>query len=238
MSRIRKLAVISGASRGLGFELSPLIEKMGYQVIRLGFSSPGIVDFRCDLTSRESTDACVTEIRAKFGEIDLLVSNAGTGKKPAVLQSYKSMDNYFFDVNYVTAKNLIEALLPSLRASQGSIIAISSIVALKKIVDAPDGYTEAKKKLNLYIRSLAKQEAKHGVRANIVSPGNMMFPNSRWAELMLEKPEFVQNKIENEVPLGAFISPFEIAAAISYLTSAQAVNITGTNLVIDGGQSL
>jgi NAD(P)-dependent dehydrogenase (short-subunit alcohol dehydrogenase family) len=65
-----------------------------------------------------------------------------------------------------------------------------------------------------------------------------MFPNSRWEELMLEKPEFVQNKIENEVPLGAFISPFEIAAAISYLTSAQAVNITGTNLVIDGGQSL
>ena len=238
MNRKPKLVVISGASKGLGFELASLIEIKGYKVIRLGFNTAGNVDYRCDLVSKENTLECIGEIRREFGEIDLLISNAGGGKKPLEVQDEASIVDYFNKLNVVTAKNLIEASLPSLRKSKGVVIAISSIVALKDIPDAPLGYAKAKKELNQYIRTVAKREAKNGVRANIISPGNLMFPNSRWAELLRENPEFVQNKIQTQVPLGSFISPNEVASAILFLSSTNGANITGANIVIDGGQSL
>jgi 3-oxoacyl-[acyl-carrier protein] reductase len=238
MTNKLKLAVISGASKGLGNEIAQLIESNGFRVIKLGLNSPGDVDYRCDLASKEKTLACIKEIRQKNGEIDLLICNAGGGKRPSEVQEEALVTEYFNGLNYLTARNLIEASLPSLRLSRGSIIAISSIVAIKNIPDAPLGYVKAKKKLNRYVRTVAKGEANFGVRANIISPGNLMFPNSRWAELLRDKPEFVQNKIRTEVPLGKFISPSEIVGAITFLTSTNAVNITGANIVIDGGQSL
>jgi NADP-dependent 3-hydroxy acid dehydrogenase YdfG len=60
-----KLAVISGASKGLGNEISPLIESNGFRVIKLGLNSPGDVDYRCDLASKEKTLACIEDIRQK-----------------------------------------------------------------------------------------------------------------------------------------------------------------------------
>lgn len=234
----RKLVVISGASKGLGFELAKLIEADGTKVVRMGLKTPGNVDFRCDLTNRGNTFDCIHEIREKYGEIDLLISNAGGGKRPAEISDDESVLKYFEDLNVLTAKNLIEASLPSIRKSKGSIIAISSIVALANIPDAPPGYTKAKIRLNRLIRTIAKREARNGVRANIISPGNLMFKDSRWAELLAERPEFVLNKINTEVPMGSFISPLEIASAISFLSSNEARNITGANMVIDGGQSL
>jgi 3-oxoacyl-[acyl-carrier protein] reductase len=238
MNRKPKLVVISGASKGLGFELASLIELKGNKVIRLGFNTAGNVDYRCDLRAKEDTLECIGEIRREFGEIDLLISNAGGGKKPLEVQDEALIVDYFNNLNFVTAKNLIEASLPSLRKSKGIVIAISSIVALKDIPDAPLGYSKAKKELNQYIRTVAKREAKNGVRANIISPGNLMFPNSRWAELLRENPEFVQDKIQTQVPLGSFISPTEVASAILFLSSTNGANITGANIVIDGGQSL
>jgi NAD(P)-dependent dehydrogenase (short-subunit alcohol dehydrogenase family) len=234
----QKLAVISGASRGLGLEMSPYIESLGYTVIRLGLNSPGPVDFRCDLSNQIQAFSCVMEITENLGDIDLLICNAGTGKRPTNMQSEPLIAKYFNDTNFLTAKNLIEGALPSLRRTKGNIIAISSIVAIKDIPDAPVGYTIAKKMLNSYVKTVAKIEAHEGVRANIVSPGNLIFPKSRWEELTRENPKFVKDKLANEVPLGTLITPLEIAGAVTFLLSEQARNITGANIIVDGGQSL
>ena len=77
-----------------------------------------------------------------------------------------------------------------------------------------------------------------GIRFNVISPGNIFFEGSRWEEILIENPVYVQELLENEVPLMRFIGPEEIADAIVYLSSESGKNITGANLVIDGGQSL
>lgn len=233
-----RIALISGASTGLGKELVPLISDLGFQIIKLGFKSAGIVDYRVDLTDPVLTQELVNRIIDEHGPISLVIANAGGGKKPAHELSFEELNAYFMDRNFSTAMNLITASMNSLLRTKGSVIAISSIVAIKEIENAPAGYAQSKKALNAYIREVASEQGKYGVRANLISPGNVYFPGSRWDELKTLNPELVSETLSKGVPLGNFIAPSEIAAAIEYLTSEGACNITGTNIVIDGGQSL
>jgi 3-oxoacyl-[acyl-carrier protein] reductase len=233
-----KLAVISGASKGLGKELAPLIAASGYKVITLGLSSPSDVDFRTDLTSLDQTQKLIEEIREKYGNISLLIANAGGGKKPSEDSDNDDFHSYFMARNFLTARNLIESSLDSLRETEGNIVAISSIVAIKEVKSAPVGYSKSKAVLNRYVIEVAKQNAQHNVRANLISPGNLFFAGSRWEELLISSPDLVASILSEEVPLGRFITPQEVAAAINYLSSDEACNITGANIVIDGGQSL
>jgi 3-oxoacyl-[acyl-carrier protein] reductase len=234
----RRIAVISGASKGLGQQLVPYLEEMDYQVITLGLHSEGIVDYRADLTSRALSDELVSTINQEHGDISLLIANAGGGKRPTDSNSEVEEHDYFMQRNFTTARNLISASLETLIRASGSVIAISSIVAIKHVPNAPSGYVESKRALNAFIKETALNQAKNGVRANIISPGNIYFSGSRWEELQNLNPGMVSNTLEKEVPLGRFIAPVEIAAAIKFLSSKEAYNITGANLVIDGGQSL
>ena len=233
-----KLAVISGASKGLGKELAPLIAANGYKVITLGLSSPSDVDFRADLTSLDQTKKLIEEIRENYGDISLLIANAGGGKKPGEDSDNDDFHSYFMARNFLTARNLIDSSLESLRETEGNIVAISSIVAIKEVKSAPVGYKRSKEALNSYVIEVAKQNAQHNVRANLVSPGNLFFIGSRWEELLMSRPDLVDSTLSKEVPLGRFITPQEVVAAIIYLSSDEACNITGANIVIDGGQSL
>ena len=234
----KPLAIISGASRGIGFELVPYIEKMGFEVVKLGFETRSEVDYSFDLTDRSATDECIRQIRSERGEVSLLIANAGTGKPPKDTKSETILKEFFNKTNFITAKNLIESVCDSLKATQGNIIAISSIAALKEIRDAPLGYAESKKLLNDYVRKFARDNGRFGIRANLISPGNVFFKNSRWEEKILENAEQVREKLKEEVPLGEFVTPSEISRCIEYLISEGASNITGANIVIDGGQSL
>ena len=233
-----KIALISGASAGLGKEIAPFISDLGFQVIKLGFKSAGRVDYRADLTNPILAQELISQIIDDNGEISLVIANAGGGKKPPGELSPGELDTYFMERNFYTAKNLISSSMESLIQTKGSVIAISSIVALKEIENAPTGYAKSKKALNSFIREIALEQGKTGVRANLISPGNIFFPGSRWDELKTLNPELVSKTLSEHVPLGNFITPAEIAAAIKYLSSGQACNITGTNIVIDGGQSL
>jgi 3-oxoacyl-[acyl-carrier protein] reductase len=234
----KRIAVISGASKGLGQQLVPYLEEFDYQVIKLGLNSEGIVDYRTDLTSRALSDELVSKINQEYGDISLLIANAGGGKRPSISNSKDQEFEFFMQRNFLTARNLIEASMNSLIRAKGSIIAISSIVAIKHVSNAPFGYVQSKKALNAFIKETALNQAKNGVRANIISPGNIYFSGSRWEELQNLNPQMVSNTLEKDVPLGRFIAPVEIAAAIRFLSSKEAYNITGANLVIDGGQSL
>lgn len=233
---MRKNILISGSSRGLGKELTQILRSQGYNVFTMGYSTDVPVDLRVDLSNGPDTKKLLKKFFDK-NNIDILVCNAGTGKRPQYLESTFSLSEYFEQKNYVTAKNLVEACMPYLK-EKSSIIAISSIVALKSMEGAPKEYAASKLKLNSYIKKLALQCSGRDIRCNIISLGNVFFYGSRWEEISIEKPIFVQELLENVVPLHRFISPDEIAYAIIYLSSELSRNITGMNLIIDGGQSL
>jgi 3-oxoacyl-[acyl-carrier protein] reductase len=105
------------------------------------------------------------------------------------------------------------------------------------IEGAPEGYAESKIALNEYFKESSRKLAHLGIRFNIISPGNVYFAGSRWEKIKTDSPEFVRDLLDIQVPLRSFISPQEITEAIVYLSSESAKNITGANLVIDGGQS-
>lgn len=230
--------VLSGSSRGLGREMVGILRSKGFNVITMGFTSESEVDIRCDLLDLTSLKTAIKKASMQFGDINVLVCNAGTGKRPSNNLSEIEEKSYFLRKNLLTAQNLLIASEPYLAERNCSVIGISSIVALKEVMGAPLGYREAKQALNAYFQEKAKDLAAKGIRVNVVSPGNIYFEGSRWHELFRENPGFVETLLQKDVPLQTFISPEEIAEAIVFLSSSSARNITGANLVIDGGQSL
>lgn len=233
-----KVVLISGSSRGLGKTLSNLLNSRGMEVITMGFESDSAVDIKCNLLKPDLLQEVIKDYFDSGKEIDLLVCNAGTGKVPDISLSEEELRCYFMEKNYFTALNLINAVIPYMKNQSSSVIGISSIAALKEIQGAPYAYRDAKIAMNRLFREKAKELAVRGIRFNIISPGNIFFDGSRWEEILKENPERVEKLLENDVPLKRFIGPEEIADAIVYLSSDSGKNITGANLVIDGGQSL
>lgn len=231
-----KNVLISGSSKGLGQMLTSILRHEGYKVFTMGRTPSADIDLAVDLTDKEATNILLGTFLSE-NIIDILICNAGTGKMPFGITSKQDLLDYFYDKNFLTAKNLVNACMPFLKP-KSLVIAISSIVALKDIEGAPKEYAFAKRELNKMIRNLAAEQASKEIRFNIISPGNIYFSGSRWEEISNEKPEFVQRMLRDDVPLHNFITPDEIAAAIIYLSSENSRNITGLNLVIDGGQSL
>jgi 3-oxoacyl-[acyl-carrier protein] reductase len=230
--------LISGSSRGLGRELAAYFKQLDFRVITMGNETKNEVDIRCDLRDKQELDRELQKYFSTPGVIDILICNAGTGKLPEDEMSKDQITDYFYTKNYVTALNLIDSASKYLRTGNALVVAISSIAAITEIRGAPMEYRESKAKMNSLFFDKAKIGAKDGIRFNIISPGNIYFEGSRWEEIRNNDPEFVKELLTQNVPLGDFISPAEIAEAILYLFSPMARNVTGINLVIDGGQSL
>lgn len=230
--------LISGSSRGLGKEMARILQHGEHDVFTMGNETTENVNISLNLLDKKATQEAISRHVADHGEIDILISNAGTGKLPREKLTSDERESYFLDKNFKTAKNLIEASIPHMNRSSSSIVGISSIVALKDIPGAPIEYAESKRLLNKYFKEMAITQAGKRIRFNLISPGNLQFPGSRWSEIQEENPEFVEELLRDRVPLGSFISPEEIVAAVLFLSSDSGRNITGANLVIDGGQSL
>lgn len=230
--------MISGSSRGLGKQLAGYFKTLGYNVITMGDSSEGYVDIRCNLLDIPNLKKELKRTFEIFGAIDILICNAGTGKKPDNTSKESEVRRYFKEKNLDTTRNLLNCSEQYLKSPGASVIGISSIAALTTIEGVHSGYADAKKEMNELFRKQALMLSKRGIRANLISPGNINFSGSRWEEISGTAPKFVEDLLREKVPLHQFITPQEIASAIIYLSSNAAKNITGTNLVIDGGQSL
>ncbi len=232
-----RTVLISGCSKGLGFELASILKSKGWNVITMGFRTISNVDICCDLLDLVKLKELIPKILGEK-KIDLLICNAGGGKVQNENLNETELNKYFMEKNYTTTKNFIEAAEPYLDFGNCSIIGISSIAALKEIEGAPKAYSRAKRELNFYIKNKAKELAHRGIRVNLISPGNVYFEGSRWEEIEKNNPSFVREMLSQRVPFHSFISPSEIVDAILFLHSNSGRNITGNNLVIDGGQIL
>jgi NAD(P)-dependent dehydrogenase (short-subunit alcohol dehydrogenase family) len=90
----------------------------------------------------------------------------------------------------------------------------------------------------MFMKTMAVRYGKKGLRFNVVSPGNVFFEGSVWAQKLRDDKDAVNSYLERQVPLARFITPQEIAAAVSFLAGSHAQSITGVVLPVDGGQSL
>jgi len=230
--------LISGSSKGLGKELLRCLRNDDTQIYSMGNVTSADVDIRVDLRNLEATNIAIKRFFEDKDPISILICNAGSGRPPETKLQKRQVRKHYMELNVKTAENLIRACRPFFIADETSIVAISSIAAITNIKGANPEYGSSKRTLNNLVKKLALEDAEFGFRYNLISPGNIYFAGSRWSEINSQNPKRVNDLLAKEVPLGSFISPEEIADAIEFLSSPAAKNITGLNLVIDGGQSL
>lgn len=236
---IQKIAIVTGAARGIGLATTKLFLANGWQVALIDRDEPelqtasaqlpGTLAVCCDVSIPEQVDAMVATVLAHFGRIDALVNNAGV----AIFQPLDQTD--FAAWRTVMATNLdgvflcSQAVLPALKQSRGAIVNIASISGLRAST-LRVAYGTSKAAVIHLTKQLAIELGDYGVRVNCVSPGPV---KTKLAEAV-HSPEIIQAYYDG-IPLGRSATEQDIAEAIVFLCSEKAGFITGQMLAVDGG---
>ena len=177
----------------------------------------------------------MSEIAKKFGRLDILICNVGSGRSLPAIEETAAEWERMLRLNLYSAALMVRAAASLLERGGGSVVCISSICGLEAL-GCPLAYAAAKAALNSYVRGAARPLAKRAIRINAVAPGNVIFPGSIWEQKLSEAPAQVEEMLNREVSLARLGSAEEISACVAFLASSRASFMTGEVVVVDGGQ--
>ena len=238
-----KVAIITGASSGMGAAEARLLAREGAKVVLADIQDgPGealageIGDdaryMRLDVTLEVDWERVVAATVSLYGKLDVLVNNAGIGGEPGRLEDHTEVGwDRVIAVNATGVFLGTKQAIPAMReAGGGSIINISSIYGL---VGAAGGaaYSASKGAVRIFSKSAAIQYAKEGIRVNSLHPGFIDTPQSA---AIVHDPEG-RAELLRRTPAGRIGTPEDIAWGVLYLASDESSYVTGTELVMDGG---
>ncbi|MEV0092234.1 SDR family oxidoreductase [Streptomyces sp. NPDC050738] len=239
-----KRALVTGGTRGIGAAIVRQLLDAGAEVLTTARSASstapdGAAFVAADVRTRAGAEAVATAVREELGGVDILVHNAGGAspyKDASAIPDEEWQDA--LDLNYLASVRLDALLVPGMRERRtGRIVHVSSAA-----VRTPMGpflhYTAAKAALENYSRGLALELAPSGIRVNTVTPGRVTTPGGeatreQWANLSVAPGP---TNADDTTPLGRDGRPDDIANAVLFLVSDRADWLTGSNVVIDGGE--
>jgi NAD(P)-dependent dehydrogenase (short-subunit alcohol dehydrogenase family) len=243
-----KVALISGAARGQGAAEAHLFAREGAKVVvgdvrldegqavadaieRAGGAAAFV---KLDVTLEADWDAAVAQAVRQFGGLDILINNAGITRQPGIETTTLELWNEVISVNQTGTFLGIRAVIPALRAAGGgSIVNVSSVCALVGTGTAA-AYHASKGAVHSLTKTVAVELARHAIRVNAVYPGAI--DTAMVEDAIGQDPEARQRVVDGH-PLGRFGTADEVALAVLYLASDESSFVTGSGLVIDGGNT-
>ena len=247
-----KRVLVTGASRGIGAAVAKAFLSEGSRVCLVSRGSKLLFETQknlaseygddraiveaCDCTNEQALQPLKERIHQRLSGIDIVVANIGDGRSvpdalPECEQWRKTWNN-----NFESALHTARTFLPMLKESKGCLLFVSSITAMEAF-GAPVDYSTAKSAVSALAKNMARKLAQE-VRVNVLAPGNVYFPGGSWDEKIHQDPKRVEQIIESTVPMNRFGTPEEMADAVLFLCSERAKFITGSTLVVDGGQTV
>ncbi len=235
------LALVTGASRGIGAAIADRLASDGARVIGTATSADGAARISenlrgrggrgivLDVTSQESIDAAIADIDAQEGAIGILCNNAGITRDMLLLRMKQDDWDAVLQTNLASVFRLSKAVLRGMmKARKGRIISIASVVGLTGNPGQAN-YAAAKAGMIGFTKSLAREVGSRGITANVVAPG---FIDTDMTRALTEAQ---RETLKGQIPLARLGLPADIAAAVSFLASADASYITGETLHVNGG---
>ncbi|HEY7767246.1 3-oxoacyl-ACP reductase FabG [Longimicrobium sp.] len=236
-----QVALVTGGSRGIGLAIARELAQAGARlalVARDGaraeaaaaeLPGEGHRGYACDVADPEACAALIKQVEGDFGQLDVLVNNAGVTRDNVLMRIKDDDWNAVLDTNLRGAFNLMRAASRGMmKRRSGRIINITSVVGI--IGNAGQAnYAASKAGLIGLTKSVAKELAGRGVLVNAVAPGYID------TDMTSDLPEAARTALMSNIALGRLGRPEDIAPAVRFLAGPGAAYITGQTLVVDGG---
>jgi 3-oxoacyl-[acyl-carrier protein] reductase len=248
-----KIVFVAGSSSGIGLSIAGHFLQEGAKVVITGRNPEQlevaynhlkdkhpheIIQIQADLSKENEIKRAIGICVEHFGRIDIAIANIGSGKEVKALDFDEESLRGSFEKNLLGSLLLTKHVsLKMIEQKSGVIILISSIVSLEDIEPAPIAYSAHKAALNAAAKQFSRQLGASGIRVNAIIPGNIFFPGGTWERRFQDDPHGTKGYIDSEVPLKVLGKPEDVANLALFLASDKASFITGSMVVVDGGQT-
>jgi len=238
-----KTALVTGASMGIGRAIAKglaaegvkvciaarrvaLLEELAQEIVAAGGAKPAIVEI--DVVNPEAPGKLAAAAARALGSVDILINSAGGSKPPLPIDAPESQWEESMTLNFVRVRQVTHAVLPGMIEKKwGRVINISGKSEPERLIAA----TPTKAAIHAWSKGLSREVGKHGITVNCIPPGRIMSEQIR----RKYSPEFRARQSAEEIPVGRYGEPEELAVLAVFLASPLACYITGAVLPVDGG---
>lgn len=248
MNRLEgKVAIVTGGGAGIGEAVSKRFAREGAAVVVCGFAEDPVEDvvkeiqqaggralaYTGDISKQEEAEACVKLAVKEFGQLDILINNAGVFPTTATIDQYPvEAFQYMVKNNIYSCFMMTRAAIPELQKTRGNVVSAGSEAGWMGIAEnTPYGGTKAF--IHAFMKGVSTEQAKEGVRANCVCPGPI---DTAWTH---KETGPMSAKMEKQTvegpPMGRRGTPEEVANVYLFLASDEASYVTGALYFVDGG---